>query len=75
MLHQIRHNLTLSFDGSDELYKAVRTALVANGTSLNAWCKANGLNRQTVTYALRGQRNGKKAFELRRLVCKNVFAD
>jgi gp16 family phage-associated protein len=49
---------------STELYTAVRAALVAKGTSLAAWCRANGVTRQTMEQALKGQREGRRSRQL-----------
>ncbi|PWB83065.1 MAG: hypothetical protein C3F11_08535 [Methylocystaceae bacterium] len=58
-MNQISHNIRLSVVPSQDLYLMVRAGFVAQGTTLNAWCIANGLNRQTVERSLRGDRNGK----------------
>lgn len=63
-MHQIRHTITLAIPASDELDRAVRAALVAKGTTLNAWCTANGVARQTVDKALKGQRRSKLSQQL-----------
>jgi hypothetical protein len=75
MLHQIRHTLPVEFSGSDSLYNAARAALVARGSSLNAWCKANGINRQTAEKALRGIRHGRRSLDLRRQIVTELFPD
>ena len=64
-MHQIKHILPITIAASDDLYKAVRAYFIAHGTSLNAWCIANNVNRQTVEKALKGQRYSKKADNLR----------
>lgn len=63
-MHQIRQTLTLSIPASDDLCRTVRASLVAKGSSLNAWCIANGLNRQTVDRALRGERHSRASREI-----------
>lgn len=65
MTHQIAQNVRLAVIGSPNLYLMVRAGFIAKGTTLNAWCIANGINRQTVEKALKGERNGKLS---RRLV-------
>lgn len=59
--------------GSEDLYRAVRAAFVARGTSLNAWCISNGINRQTAEKTLRGERGGKRALALRNRLISEVF--
>lgn len=61
--------------GSDDLYLAVRAAFAARGTSLNAWCIANGTNRQTVEKSLRGRTHTRKAQELRDRVLAAAFPE
>lgn len=75
MLHQIRHELTLpvAVSGSEETYRAVRAALVARGTTLNAWCKGNGLYRQTVEKALKGQRHSRNGADIRERLVRELF--
>jgi len=51
---------------SPELVKQVRAELVARGTSLAAFCTANGFTRQAVTFALSGERQGERATSLLR---------
>lgn len=63
-MHHIRHTLPLTIAASSELDRAVRAAFVANGTTLNAWCTANGVTRQTVDKALKGQRHSKRSKEI-----------
>ncbi len=67
-MHQIRRTLTLVVPPSDDLYLMVRAGFVAQGTTLNAWCIANRVTRQSVEKALRGQRNGKVSHSLREIV-------
>lgn len=59
--------------GSQETYLAVRAALVARGTTLNAWCKANGLNRQTVEKALKGLRHSKNGAQIKERIVAELF--
>jgi hypothetical protein len=46
----------------------VRAGFIAKGTTLNAWCIANGVNRQTAEKSLKGQRESKRSRELRDLL-------
>jgi len=50
------------------LYLAVRAAFVAQGTSLNRWCLANGVSRPYAAEVLRGVWNGRKAQALRKKI-------
>lgn len=45
--------------------QAIRAAFVAQGTSLTAWCAAQGLHRPNVMKALSGEWAGPKAEEVR----------
>jgi gp16 family phage-associated protein len=49
---------------SPELLKAVRAELILKGTSLKAFCEANGFVRQHVGQVISGKRTGPKATEL-----------
>jgi hypothetical protein len=49
----------------ENVYLAVRTGFVAQGTSLYRWCKENGVSRQVAEKALKFARNGKKSIALR----------
>lgn len=75
MLHQIKRDIPLSVAvvGSNETYLAVRAAFVARGTTLNAWCKANGLNRQTVEKALKGHRHSRNGATIRSRLVAELF--
>lgn len=75
ILHHIKRDFPLSVAvvGSEETYLAVRAALVARGTTLNAWCKANSLNRQTVEKALRGLRHSKNGTAIRERLVSELF--
>ena len=39
-------------------HRGVRAGFVAQGTSLNAWCRANGVTRQSADKALNGAWTG-----------------
>ncbi len=54
MHHQITLPVPQSSIPSEALYRAVRAAFVAKGTTLNKWCIANGINRQTADKSLKG---------------------
>jgi hypothetical protein len=73
MMHQIMSTLPTTVAGSEALYLTVRATLVTRGSSLNAWCKAQRLNRQTVEKALRGQREGRRALALRERIVREVL--
>lgn len=62
-----RRKFTQSAPGtpSPELYAQVRAAFIAAGSSLNAWCLANGEHRQAARAVLLGERNGPEAQSLR----------
>ncbi|MFC7663320.1 hypothetical protein ACFQWF_12085 [Methylorubrum suomiense] len=53
----VPHDSLLAYEGE---YNRVRGALIAEGTSLNAWLKSRGISRQLAYSALRGQSQGKK---------------
>ena len=75
MMHQIKFTLPLSFKGSNELYVAVRAGMIARGTSLNAWCTANNINRQTAEKALRGSRHSPRAHALIERLVRDALGD
>lgn len=72
-MNHILHSLPVQIIGSDDLYNMVRAALIARGTNLNQWCKANRINRQTVDKALKGQRIGRKPQALRDRLVAELF--
>ena len=53
-------------------YQEVRGAFISQGTSLQAWLDANGIDRQLAYRALKGRSFGKKAVETRRAVLREV---
>ena len=73
MTHQIVFTLHTAVIGSEDLYRAVRAAFVGKGTSLSAWCRSNGINRQTAEKTLRGNRNGRRASDLRQRLVLEAF--
>lgn len=72
-MHHIRHSLPLTIAASPEVDRAVRAAFIAKGTTLNAWCRANGYTRQTVDKALKGQRRSKRSLEIVTLLLKEAL--
>ena len=48
-------------DADQALYLQIRASFVGHGTTLNAWCKANGTHIQNVRDALLGRWTGEKA--------------
>ncbi len=72
-MHQINVIYTAGMIGSEETYRAVRAAFVVRGTTLNAWCKANGLNRQTVEKALKGLRHSRTGAAIRDKIAIELF--
>lgn len=75
MRRRIRHIIPIVIVGSDDLYNMVRAAFIARGTNLNRWCKANGINRQTVDKALKGQRTGRRAQAIRDQLMAELFPE
>lgn len=51
-----------------KFYKHVRAVLIERGTTLNAWCIENRINRQTATHALSGTRSGAKSMAIVSLI-------
>lgn len=51
---------------SNKLLKEVRAHVVAQGTSLAAFCRDNSFDRSSVTLALNGNRSGPKSRDLAR---------
>jgi hypothetical protein len=64
IMHRLKNIPTRVIIGSQELYLEVRGGFVASGTSLNRWCIANKVNRQTAERALRGQSTTRSAIRL-----------
>lgn len=58
-MNKLSTTLELTFVASPNLYHAVRAGFVNQGTSLNKWCIARGINRQTAEKALKGDRHSK----------------
>lgn len=48
-------------DTGPQLQRSVRAGFILKGTTLHAWCKANGLYQQNVNMALLGKWNGPRA--------------
>jgi hypothetical protein len=74
-MHQIRHHLSVKIVGGADLYNMVRAALIARDTNLNQWCKAHGINRQTVDKALKGQCIGRRAQAIRDQLVAELFPE
>lgn len=72
-MDRIQYALLVAVVGSDDLYNMVRAALIARGTNLNRWCKANGINRPTVDKALKGERIGRRAQAIRDQLVTECF--
>lgn len=72
-MNQILRSIPIKITGSDDLYNMVRAALIARGTNLSRWCKANRINRQTVDKALKGQRIGRRSQVIRDQLVKELF--
>ena len=53
-------------DAAKASYQKVRAGFIVKGTTLNEWCKANGVHIQNVRSAFLGEWNGAKAAELRK---------
>ena len=67
----IQHDSLAAYESE---YHRVRGALIARGTSLNAFLSARGITRQLAYQALRGQSRGPKAREIRELILREVLA-
>ena len=63
-MHQLSRRFELSLIGSPNLYLLVRAGFVNQGTSLNEWCIARGVNRQTAEKALKGMTRSGRALDL-----------
>jgi hypothetical protein len=50
------------------LYDAVRAGFAAQNTTLNRWCKANGIGTEAARQTLAGLRRGAEAEELRQRI-------
>ena len=74
-MHQITRTLPITVAASDDLYLAIRAALVTRGSSLAEWCKANKINRQTAEKALKGLRHSRRADQLRARMIAELLAD
>jgi|UPI000370899C hypothetical protein len=53
---------------SKKLWKQARYGFELNGTSMNQWCDAHGINRRNAWRAVIGDRNGVKSVALRQRV-------
>jgi hypothetical protein len=62
-------------DAGKDRYQAVRAGFVLRGTTLNEWCRLNGVHIQNVRDAFLGRWQGPKAAELRqRVILASRFA-
>lgn len=64
LMHQISTTLSFKLIGSPNLYLLVRAGFVNQGTTLNKWCIAHGVNRQTAEKALKGISTSRNALAL-----------
>lgn len=55
-------------------YHRVRGALIAKGSSLNAFLTEKGIDRQLAYRALKGQSHGPKARKVRAAILRDVLA-
>lgn len=53
-----------SYPDPSGLYKKIRAAFVADGSSLHSWCQENGVAMQNARSAILGTWNGPKATAL-----------
>ncbi|MEP1930641.1 MAG: hypothetical protein ABJJ37_05120 [Roseibium sp.] len=53
-----------SLKTNDQLLRAVRAGFVLQGSSLNAWCRANGIVRRTAEQSLSGENKSTNAVAL-----------
>lgn len=56
----------------DQLFAAVKGALVARHTSLHKVCNANGIKRQNARKALKGEWKGPKGLEVRQFLIEQA---
>jgi len=59
---------TMSKSRENQSYNEVKSAFVAKGDSLSAWCRRNGITRVYAVACLKGERNGPRARSLADLV-------
>lgn len=72
-MHQIKRTLPVAPIGGVDFYNAIRAAFVSRGSSLNAWCREHGVNRQTAEKALKGERYSKRAHLLRQRLANELL--
>ncbi len=54
------------------LYDAVRAGFAAQNSTLNKWCKANGVNHEAARQTLLGARRGDDAEALRQRIMRDA---
>ena len=63
-MNLLKHTFELTILGSTDVYLMVRAGFVNQGTTLNRWCIAKGINRQTAEKALKGLSTSRAALAL-----------
>jgi hypothetical protein len=56
----------------EELYRAVRAALLVRGSSFNRWCSEHGVSRQYATAAVKGALQSEPAKALKARVIREL---
>lgn len=64
MKAQAYHIPSQTYPVGGEYHRAVRAAFERRGTTLTAWCAANGYSRQYAYQVLTGKRGGSAAAQL-----------
>ncbi len=62
-------------DPGEWLYRLVMAAFVLRGSSLNAWCRTNGVDRSHARLCLLGAWDGPKARGLRANIMNEIGCD
>jgi hypothetical protein len=60
-------------DPLDNLYDAIRAGFAAKNTTLNKWCKANGLTLEAARQIIHGVRRGAENEEIRKRIMKDAL--
>lgn len=63
-----------SAEAYEREYQQIRGAMIARGTSLNAWLVERGISRQVAYKALKGITHGKKSYEIRKMLLREIAA-